>query len=174
MSSLLYIEHKNRSPEIARQLAVMTERDHLDMIQGIEDGLYETRNFAKEWVAGQSEWKPLNPEYVAEKEAKGYSEKIWVRKGDTIDALSHKATINSRSSVVGQRREVHITRLGGGIVEAIWRILAPAAGGNFFKTNAIRKWLHASRIRPEAQNAAQRNVMEVCTRYMARILGQNR
>jgi hypothetical protein len=163
----IFIEFRG-SREFHERVKGLEQRDYFDMIQGIEDGLYQTQNYQKELEAGQGDWRPLNPDYKAEKIEEGYSDKIWVRTGDTEDALTTRAIINSSHSIAGRRRTVDITRMGGGVVEAVWRILGPAAGGNFAKTNLIRQWVH--RIRPEAHERAQSNVADVCRRYLQWIL----
>jgi hypothetical protein len=166
---LIYLVYKHQDPVNARRMAELTEKDHLELLQIIDDSYQETRHFAKEWVAGQDAWKPLSPAYVKDKERDGFSTKIWVREGNTIDALSHKATITGKVSSVGERREIHVTRMGGGVIEAVWKILAPAAGGKFYKVNLFRNWIFRRRADTEA--VAYRKLAEWVARYYARILG---
>lgn len=86
---------------------------------------------------GQTKWKPLSPKYVAQKEAQGYSPRIWERKETTADSLKSHQPIRSEVTVIGTK-VVTMTQNSGAMIAAEWSVQHEAGPRIFARNAAIR------------------------------------
>jgi hypothetical protein len=110
-------------------------------MNAIEDVVFrKTKNFRETWKIRKTSWRPLNEEYRKWKKRKGFSQEIWIMRGETMKALSTAIRLGPTGATFANRT-VRITVNTPLRVEATWTINKPAAGGYFKWANARRTWL---------------------------------
>lgn len=134
------------------------------MLNAIDLEISKSRFFKKQWIEKQSQWQPLDPEYVQEKVEAGLSPKIWKLSGATIDALSKPVMVNS-SNAFGRRSTLVFNT--GYAAECVWLIGYPAASGWPGHKNMESFFGHNQRTRPW-NFMLDKATRDRCTRAAAR------
>jgi len=136
-----------------------------------------SRNYIKQLNALQSEWEPLDPEYVQDKLEAGYPARIWALTGQTFRVLSIATRIMGRFRS-GNGRTVPVSKNTGYFVQDDWTIVSPSASGwpelrsgetksQFKSVNRKRPFIN--RISDEAKALTYRKLNESVGAYFRRV-----